>query len=42
MLADLGARQLRLLTSSSRKIAGLTGYGLEVVERVALDGSEGE
>jgi 3,4-dihydroxy 2-butanone 4-phosphate synthase / GTP cyclohydrolase II len=36
MLADLGARKLRLLTNSQRKIAGLTGYGLEIVERVAL------
>lgn len=36
MLADLGVKQLRLLTNSQRKIAGLTGYGLEVVERVPL------
>ncbi len=36
MLADLGAHKLRLLTNSQRKIAGLTGYGLEVVERVPL------
>jgi 3,4-dihydroxy 2-butanone 4-phosphate synthase/GTP cyclohydrolase II len=36
MLADLGARKLRLLTSSQRKIAGLTGYGIEIVEHVAL------
>jgi 3,4-dihydroxy 2-butanone 4-phosphate synthase/GTP cyclohydrolase II len=38
MLADLGARKLRLLTNSQRKIAGLTGYGLEIVERVPLAG----
>jgi len=38
MLADLGARKLRLLTNSQRKIAGLTGYGLEIVERVPLVG----
>jgi 3,4-dihydroxy 2-butanone 4-phosphate synthase/GTP cyclohydrolase II len=36
MLADLGVHQLRLLTNSQRKIAGLTGYGLEIVERVSL------
>ena len=35
MLADLGVKKLRLLTNSQRKIAGLTGYGLEVVERVS-------
>jgi 3,4-dihydroxy 2-butanone 4-phosphate synthase/GTP cyclohydrolase II len=38
MLADLGVRKLRLLTNSQRKIAGLTGYGLEIVERVPLAG----
>lgn len=36
MLADLGIRRLRLLSNSERKIAGLTGHGLEVVERVPL------
>ncbi len=36
MLAELGARKLRLLTSSQRKIAGLTGYGIEIVEHVPL------
>jgi 3,4-dihydroxy 2-butanone 4-phosphate synthase/GTP cyclohydrolase II len=36
VLADLGVAKLRLLTNSQRKIAGLTGYGLEVVERVPL------
>jgi 3,4-dihydroxy 2-butanone 4-phosphate synthase/GTP cyclohydrolase II len=40
MLADLGVRKLRLLTNSQRKIAGLTGYGLEIVERVPLSGHE--
>ncbi|MBW2522674.1 MAG: 3,4-dihydroxy-2-butanone-4-phosphate synthase [Deltaproteobacteria bacterium] len=36
MLLDLGVRKLRLLSNSERKIAGLTGYGIEVVERVPL------
>ncbi|HHH12095.1 MAG TPA: 3,4-dihydroxy-2-butanone-4-phosphate synthase [Sorangium sp.] len=36
MLHDLGVRKLRLLTNSNRKIAGLTGYGLEIVEHVPL------
>jgi len=36
MLADLGARKLRLLTNSRHKIAGLTGYGLEVTDLVPL------
>lgn len=36
MLNDLGIKQIRLITNNPRKIAGLKGYGLEVVERVPL------
>ncbi len=36
MLNDLGVKQIRLITNNPRKIAGLKGYGLEVVERVPL------
>lgn len=36
ILRDLGVRKMRLLTNNPRKIAGLAGYGLEVVERVPL------
>ncbi len=36
MLVDLGIRQLRLLTNNPCKIAGLEGYGLEIVERVPI------
>lgn len=36
ILSDLGIRKLRLLTNNPRKIAGIFGHGLEVVERVAL------
>lgn len=36
ILADLGARKLRLLTNNPRKIKGLEGYGLQVVERVPI------
>ncbi|PSO50132.1 MAG: bifunctional 3,4-dihydroxy-2-butanone-4-phosphate synthase/GTP cyclohydrolase II [Cyanobacteria bacterium SW_9_44_58] len=36
MLNDLGIRQIRLITNNPRKIAGLKGYGLEIVERVPL------
>jgi 3,4-dihydroxy 2-butanone 4-phosphate synthase/GTP cyclohydrolase II len=41
ILADLGLHEIRLLTNNPRKIAGLSGLGLEVVESVALgvDGS---
>ena len=36
MLVDLGVTKLRLLTNNPRKIVGLSGYGLEVVERVPI------
>jgi 3,4-dihydroxy 2-butanone 4-phosphate synthase/GTP cyclohydrolase II len=36
VLADLGVQKLRLLTNSQPKIVGLTGFGLQVVERVPL------
>jgi len=36
ILYDLGVKQIRLLTNNPRKIVGLEGYGLSVVERVAL------
>ncbi|MES1026021.1 bifunctional 3,4-dihydroxy-2-butanone-4-phosphate synthase/GTP cyclohydrolase II [Gloeocapsa sp. BRSZ] len=36
MLMDLGIHQIRLITNNPRKIAGLKGYGLEVVDRVPL------
>jgi len=36
ILVDLGVRQIRLLTNNPRKIVGLEGYGLSVVERVPI------
>ncbi len=36
ILVDLGVKQIRLLTNNPRKIVGLEGYGLTVVERVSL------
>jgi 3,4-dihydroxy 2-butanone 4-phosphate synthase/GTP cyclohydrolase II len=37
ILHDLGVGKIRLLTNNPKKIIGLTGYGLEVVERVPLE-----
>jgi len=37
ILADLGVRKLRLMTNNPRKIVGLEGYGIEVVERVSIE-----
>jgi 3,4-dihydroxy 2-butanone 4-phosphate synthase / GTP cyclohydrolase II len=36
IIADLGIRRLRLLTNNPRKVAGLEGHGLELVERLPL------
>ena len=36
ILADLGLSKIRLLTNNPKKIVGLEGYGLEVIERVPL------
>jgi len=36
ILVDLGVRDIRLLTNNPRKIVGLEGYGLQVIERVPL------
>jgi len=37
ILADLGVHRLRLLTNNPRKFVALSGFGLEVVERVPLE-----
>ena len=36
ILADLGIKKIRLLTNNPRKVVGLEGYGMEIVERVPL------
>jgi len=37
ILHDLGVRKMRLLTNNPKKVVGLSGYGLEIVERVPLE-----
>ena len=37
ILVDLGVREMRLLTNNPRKVIGLEGYGLKIVERVPLE-----
>lgn len=37
ILADLGVRQMRLITNNPKKIVGLKSYGLEIVERVPIE-----
>jgi 3,4-dihydroxy 2-butanone 4-phosphate synthase/GTP cyclohydrolase II len=36
ILRDLGVKKMNLLTNNPRKITGLNGYGLEIVDRVSL------
>ena len=36
ILMDLGIKKIRLITNNPRKIAGVKGYGLEVIDRVPL------
>jgi 3,4-dihydroxy 2-butanone 4-phosphate synthase/GTP cyclohydrolase II len=37
ILRDLGVSKMRLMTNNPKKRAGLKGYGLEIVENVALE-----
>ncbi len=42
ILLDLGVRSIRLLTNNPRKLVGLSGYGLDISERVPLVVEPGE
>ena len=37
ILADMGANQLRLITNNPAKYGGIEGYGLDIIERVAIN-----
>ncbi|RJP45970.1 MAG: bifunctional 3,4-dihydroxy-2-butanone-4-phosphate synthase/GTP cyclohydrolase II [Desulfobacteraceae bacterium] len=37
VLADLGVKQMRLITNNPKKIVGLEGYGLSIVEQVPIE-----
>jgi len=36
ILVDLGLKKIRLLTNNPKKVVGLEGYGLEIVEQVPI------
>ena len=42
ILVNLGLRQIRLMTNNPRKIVGIEGYGLKVVERVSIEITPGD
>ena len=42
ILVDLGVRKMKLMTNNPKKIVGLEGYGLKVVERVPIETSPNE
>ncbi|HXX52998.1 MAG TPA: bifunctional 3,4-dihydroxy-2-butanone-4-phosphate synthase/GTP cyclohydrolase II [Thermodesulfovibrionales bacterium] len=42
ILVDLGVRKMRLMTNNPKKIVGLEGYGLKVMERVPVESSPHE
>ncbi len=42
ILVDLGVKQMRLLTNNPRKVKGLEGYNLVIIERVPLEIPAGE
>jgi len=37
ILLDIGIRKIKLLTNNPKKIVGLSGYGLEIVERLPIE-----
>ncbi len=42
ILRDLGIRKIRLMTNNPKKLSGLSGYGLEIVERVPIQMNHNE
>ena len=39
ILADLGVKRIRLLTNNPRKVVGLDGHGLEIIEQLPIKSS---
>lgn len=42
ILVDLGVKKIKLMTNNPKKMAGLTGYGIEIVERVPIQMNHNE
>jgi 3,4-dihydroxy 2-butanone 4-phosphate synthase/GTP cyclohydrolase II len=37
ILVDLGVKKMRLLTNNPKKVVGLDGYGLSIVEQIKIE-----
>ncbi|MBH1941155.1 bifunctional 3,4-dihydroxy-2-butanone-4-phosphate synthase/GTP cyclohydrolase II [Mobilitalea sibirica] len=42
ILADLGVKKVKLMTNNPKKIKGLSGYGIEIVDRVPIQMNHNE
>ena len=42
ILVDLGVKKIKLLTNNPKKVVGLDGFGLEIVEVIPILGNENE
>jgi 3,4-dihydroxy 2-butanone 4-phosphate synthase/GTP cyclohydrolase II len=42
ILRDLGVKKMAMLTNNPKKIVGLEGYGIEVVDRISIEVEPGE
>ncbi len=42
ILSDLGAKKIRLMTNNPKKLSGITGYGIDIVERVPIQMNHNE
>jgi 3,4-dihydroxy 2-butanone 4-phosphate synthase/GTP cyclohydrolase II len=42
ILTDLGVKNVRLMTNNPKKIRGLSGYGIEIVDRVDIQMNHNE
>ncbi|ABR47237.1 GTP cyclohydrolase II [Alkaliphilus metalliredigens QYMF] len=42
ILADLGIEKIRVMTNNPKKLSGITGYGIEIVERVSIEMNHNE
>lgn len=42
ILSDLGAKKIKLMTNNPKKLSGISGYGIEIVERVSIQMNHNE